>query len=62
MSDDLFEPEENETKLERIKRVLRQAEDKEGFDFIAMLFILDESYERKDITQAMKEVEREKGW
>jgi len=42
--------------------VMEHAESTEEMQRVAMMFIMDQDYSRSAICQAMKDVEKEKGW
>jgi hypothetical protein len=46
----------------QMKLFFEKAESKEDLKKLSMLFILDMTYERKDITRVLHDVEVEKGW
>lgn len=48
--------------VDRISRFLRTALVKADVDKIAFMYIMDTEYSRSAITQAMHDVEIEKGW
>ncbi len=48
--------------VDTISKLLRTAENKDELSRIAFIYILDIDYSRSAITQAMHDVEIEKGW
>jgi hypothetical protein len=49
-------------KFRQMRKFFSNAETKEALNKSAMLYILDMSYPRPDISLALKAVEMEKGW
>ena len=58
---DSYSP-KNSEKYERILRFMRTASGSENLRVITLMYILDMSYAREDISAALHFVEREKGF
>lgn len=48
--------------VERICKLLRMADSKQALEKAALWYIIDPEYSRSAITQAMHDVEIERGW
>lgn len=55
-------PAKNREQLERMLRMLSQAQDKQHLKDLVVLYLMDTSYSRDDIAIAHYVVEKEKGW
>jgi hypothetical protein len=49
-------------KYDQMVKLLGRAKDKQNMEEISLLFIFDMSFDRGDITEAMRDVEIQKGW